>query len=614
MMKTARTTFLGLAMALGSIAFAQQEIVDLSTGVINGTNTLIALGANDDTWTVTTPANTVIVPRACTLSAWQNNNCSRWISPAVSAAGQALTTPAMGTYTYNASFGLTSTSINCARLLINSMGADNRITGLSINGNAYALTLPAGDHFGTLIGASVININPAHLNANATNTVSFTVYNASIYSGFNLCASLEVNLVPITPEISGPSAICEGSALSFTGYLSPGSGTPTHYLWGIQEADASGNPVPGGYNWEFWYVGIPGPYTFPASVNPPCGRYYRIRLAAVYDNACPNWYEKVKVIFYSCKPTANAGPDQTICEGECTTIGSLLGQRNVSYGWSIGAGRVFSTALRPVVCPEVTTTYTLTATNQYGCSSTDQVTVTVLPNNPRFNVATNVSNSNYFTVTATPVVLNAHITQPGFGDYWGIDELDNANNILFSISNPSQWWIYPSANTFRGFDHFSNAYSGTVTLSSIIPTNGRFLYNRKYRISRGTWNDDCGWNAFSYILTAEKSALGEPVITLYETEVPADVSAKMAEMATEAGTETLRVFPNPGSGIFNVELNNQADVSLAVTDLFGKQIQNRIIPAGTGIFTLDISGYARGMYLLHVSTNGKTITHKIILQ
>ena len=70
-------------------------------------------------------------------------------------------------------------------------------------------------------------------------------------------------------------------------------------------------------------------------------------------------------------PTANAGTDATICAGKSTT---LMASGGISYKWSSGA-----TAAATTVSPSANTTYSVTVTDGNGCSSTDQVAVTVNP-------------------------------------------------------------------------------------------------------------------------------------------------------------------------------------------------------------------------------------------
>jgi large repetitive protein len=80
--------------------------------------------------------------------------------------------------------------------------------------------------------------------------------------------------------------------------------------------------------------------------------------------------------------SANAGPDRNLCITQYTTLGGTPttasgGSGSYTYSWSPGG----STAAAPTVNPSTTTTYTVTITDtQTGCTSTDQVIVTVVPN------------------------------------------------------------------------------------------------------------------------------------------------------------------------------------------------------------------------------------------
>jgi hypothetical protein len=74
------------------------------------------------------------------------------------------------------------------------------------------------------------------------------------------------------------------------------------------------------------------------------------------------------------------------------------------------------------------------------------------------------------------------------------------------------------------------------------------------------------------------------------------------------------LFPNPSSGIFNVEIQDLLNkgYQAEVTDLSGRLIYSEKISANE--FTLDLSGTANGTYLLHVSTNNVRATKRIILR
>lgn len=89
------------------------------------------------------------------------------------------------------------------------------------------------------------------------------------------------------------------------------------------------------------------------------------------------------LLFFSSSSFAQcdveAGDDVTICAGESTTIGGaptiVDAGANPQVNWNNGAGN----SENPSVSPSVTTSYTVTLTDDDGCDETDQITVTVIP-------------------------------------------------------------------------------------------------------------------------------------------------------------------------------------------------------------------------------------------
>jgi hypothetical protein len=71
---------------------------------------------------------------------------------------------------------------------------------------------------------------------------------------------------------------------------------------------------------------------------------------------------------------ANAGNDQTICNGQTA---NLLATGGSIYNWNPANSLSSSSIPNPIASPTSTTAYTVTVSDANGCSSTDDITITV---------------------------------------------------------------------------------------------------------------------------------------------------------------------------------------------------------------------------------------------
>jgi alpha-tubulin suppressor-like RCC1 family protein len=73
-------------------------------------------------------------------------------------------------------------------------------------------------------------------------------------------------------------------------------------------------------------------------------------------------------------------------------------------------------------------------------------------------------------------------------------------------------------------------------------------------------------------------------------------------------TDTVLVYPNPSTGIFNLSLKENATIKLF--DLLGKEIVMKKLDIGNS--SLDISAYQAGIYLLQINSENSSIIKKIV--
>ena len=72
------------------------------------------------------------------------------------------------------------------------------------------------------------------------------------------------------------------------------------------------------------------------------------------------------------------------------------------------------------------------------------------------------------------------------------------------------------------------------------------------------------------------------------------------------------VYPNPSSDVFNIRLNNITNYNLFVRDITTKLLFK--YSGKNSNYELDLSGFAKGIYLLEIESNNMYTTKKIILK
>ena len=79
----------------------------------------------------------------------------------------------------------------------------------------------------------------------------------------------------------------------------------------------------------------------------------------------------------------------------------------------------------------------------------------------------------------------------------------------------------------------------------------------------------------------------------------------------------VKIFPNPNSGEFNVELNSaiSSDYTIELRNLLGQIIYNEELKSFSGKYTkrFDVKAYGVGLYMINVHSNDKQLLRKIVV-
>ncbi|MCX6272279.1 MAG: hypothetical protein NTU44_13895 [Bacteroidetes bacterium] len=154
-----------------------------------------------------------------------------------------------------------------------------------------------------------------------------------------------------------PGGTCQGNSAQLSAFASGGL-PPYTYLW--SPAESLSDPT------------LANPVASPLTTTT-----YTVTVTDSYGNS----YDQSGTLTIYELPVTSAGADATIISGNsCTLNGSATGGITpYTYLWSPATGLNDPTLPDPVASPVTTITYTLSVTDHYGCSSTDDVTITVFP-------------------------------------------------------------------------------------------------------------------------------------------------------------------------------------------------------------------------------------------
>lgn len=259
-----------------------------------------------------------------------------------------ITTPGNYTYTLTAYLGLGCTSTDAVQVTVYNLPTVTSSSDQTIcTGSTVSLSASGGNTY-SWSPKTYLNSNTGSM-VNSVPTVSGITHYTVTVTDVNGCISKQpitvtAGSIPTLSTIASES-VCAGSNTTITVTGSAGS-----YSW---------NPV----------TGISNATSGTTTISQPAGTYsYTLTLTG---QLCRQSTSKVLNITMYPLPTLSTSQDETICSGGSTVI-SASGA--ITYTWSSGTSP--STGNAVTVTPATSTSYTVTGTDQNGCSASSAITVT----------------------------------------------------------------------------------------------------------------------------------------------------------------------------------------------------------------------------------------------
>jgi hypothetical protein len=291
--------------------------------------------------------------------------------------------------------------------------------------------------------------------------------------------------------------------------------------------------------------------------------------------------------------TANGG---TICSGQSFTINPSGAS---TYTFSSGSN---------IVTPTVLTSYSVTGTSTAGCISATPAIVSV-----------SVNPTPTITVNNGAICVGQSFTLIPSG----------ANTYTFSSGNST---VSPTTSTTYSISgtNLSGCVTTTPAISNVtvnaLPLIIATTNNSLICSGQSATLTSSGANTFTWSnsVTGNNSVVSPTVNTTY-TVMGTDVngcnnSATVTQSVSvctgfvkSSGVETnlITIYPNPSTGIFNINCNIDSDILvLEVYNALGQKIlDQKILSENTSV---DLSKYAKGIYYLKVNAADKQEVFKLI--
>jgi hypothetical protein len=289
------------------------------------------------------------------------------------------------------------------------------------------------------------------------------------------------------------------------------------------------------------------------------------------------------------------------------------------YGYSVAGNGPYSTVTGEVILPFTSTEWLLLSNNN--------VTVNAELSSPGIYMVLVTGMMTYFGQATITLDGIDYAYDPGFGaviincglgthNYIvtpednskaiirGTVEVVSANEKAFvevSIKPARKIEIYVINEASEPIEGASVTLNGNTVLTDLT---GLALFDRYPE------------GSYTYTITMENYLSKEETALDVNTSDVMEVVTLIAANTgiKETSAETVKLYPNPTSGILNITLpaNNGTEATIRITNIIGSDILNNKVVNGSGQVKLDVSGFDTGIYFVTVKGKGYERTIKVV--
>jgi PKD repeat protein len=381
---------------------------------------------------------------------------------------------------------------------------------------------------------------------------------------------------------------CVMDSVYFTGLATPGA---TSWSWSFPGASPATSAVQ--HPATLWTA--PGTYTVTLIASNSIGSDTVTQTVTVHG-----------------LPSVDAGADSTYCS---TTYVQLSGSGGTSYNWMPSANLYNASNANPNVYLTASTTFTMTATDSLGCSSTDTVRISILPL-PGFTIGSSVNN------ICPGDTLLMWTAQPQHQYTWTpASSLDTATN-----DSTEAWPMTTTTYTIVSVDTAtgcSTSATKTITVYAVTPTPTVLVWGWQLTCSVGGASYQWFFNGNPIPGATQQTYLASQ-LGMYQVEAynvqncPSGISpAVLVDAIPEIAVTSFSAYPNPTTGEFWITFNGEknSDYTLEIFNAEGKAVVVESINQFSGEYRqkFDLSNYGAGVYMIRLSHDGSASAYRMIV-
>lgn len=462
-------------------------------------------------------------------------------------------------------------------------------------------------------------LNPVTLNM--FETTDFTLTVTDLVNG---CQHTDVTTVtvfggPLGVQLSATTqAVCHGSSATINAQVGGGSGTYS-YSW-------TSNP-PG------FVSGIED-----ITVQPEVTTTYTL----VVNDGFSSLSSNITITVYE-DPIANAGPPQTIPHGTTTTLTGYAGSGAPPYSFQWNPSNLLYSPYQSTTTTHQltgTTIFTLTVTDNHGCTSNSSVTISISggplmvhPQAAQSPICRGAStqllplseggSGNYSYTWTGPNGFVSNLAEPSVSPLTtstyhlvvndGYSQF--AADVTVLVNQPPPVNLIPAGAHVYATDTILECVFDTVTLDAGI-ANGSYLWSNGantpsiYSATSGIAFDILTYDVeVTHSLTGCSNTASITIIFTY-SECSYGIEQSNA-------SPLISVFPNPGTGLYSCKIPPiWKHCYMEIIDAGGRCLRKEWLDEtriSEGVFSFSLQNYPPGIYYLRVSNENTTTGIRVTL-